>query len=516
MKRTILLMLLMTLLQLAAYAQKEATNWYFGSKAGFSFRNGCPERLSNSAMRTEGGSAIISHPQTGELLFYTNGRTIWNRNHQPMPGGAYVPPDCQNAIGQPALIVPVPGQEDRYYVFALYHAAYPEGEPLYEVCTEGVLAQDHSFDVRYSVVDVRLDGGLGDVVAGQSNIHLQRESTEKLTAIPHSNGRDYWLLTHRWNSDAFYVNLVSSQGISEARVQRIGSTHRPTLQNRNRDLRGMMKPSPDGRKLAVAVNGEWRPLDLFDFDDKTGVLSNHLTLAHHTELFGLSFSPDNSKLYAASDSLRLREEGKAYTDNILQYDLLAGEAEIIIASAQSIIIGNPTLNRPSDRPLTGYKDMQLAPDGRIYVTGSNLTQDAAFNQGIVINRPNESGFACDVKYFDWGVADVDINAGLPNFLQSYFNGLEPARCPETECIPVGVEIYPNPTSSTIRFRSSGDCSAAFSLRIVNAIGQQVGAVRTDISMGDELDISALAPGLYTCILTFDAGQSLHRKVVKLN
>lgn len=515
MKRIALLLLLVTLLQPEAYAQKEAINWYFGSKAGFNFKDGCPIHLTNGAMKTEGGSAVISHRETGELLFYTNGRTIWNRNHLPMDGGAFSPLDCQNSIGQPAIIVPVPGQADRYFIFALYHTSYPEGEPMYDLCTEGVFAQDHSFDLRYSVVDMRLDSGLGAVVADQRNILLHTNLTEKLTAIPHSNGRDYWLLTHQWNSDAFYVNLLSSNGISGASMQRIGSVHGSSLQNNNRALRGLMKASPDGTRLAVAVNGERCPLDLFYFDDKTGRLSDHVTLHHHTELFGLSFSPDNTKLYVANDSLRMREEGKAYTDNILQYDVSASEAEAIVASARSIIIGNPILIRPSDKPLNGYKDMQLAPDGRIYVISSNLSQDASLNSGIVINRPNERGFDCDVKYFDWGAGEVDINAGLPNFMQSYFNGLEPVSCPGSGCTPAGVEVYPNPTRSTIRFTAS-DCAAAYSILIVNAIGQQIGKVQDGASFGDELDISSLAPGLYTFILIFNDMQSVKKKVVKLN
>ncbi|WP_439879758.1 T9SS type A sorting domain-containing protein [Pontibacter sp. MBLB2868] len=515
MKRTSFLVLLMTLLQLTTYAQKEATNWYFGSKAGFSFHNGCPMRLTNGAMRTEGGSAVISHRETGELLFYTNGRTIWNRNHQPMKGGDFSPVDCQNAIGQPAMIVPVPGQAHRYYVFALYHAAYPEDEPMYDLCTLGVLVQDHSFELRYTVVDMSLESGLGAVVADQKNMLLHSRLAEKLTAIPHSNGRDYWLVTHGWGSDAFHVNLLTPNGVSDAFVQRIGSVHGPSSQNRNRALRGMMKASPNGRKIAVAVNGEHSPLDLFNFDDKTGVLSDPITLGYHTELFGLSFSPDNTKLYVANDSLRMREEGEAYTDNILQYDVSASEPKAVIASARSIIIGNPTLNRPSDRPLNGYKDMQLAPDGRIYVISSNLSQDASHNRGITINRPNERGFDCDVRYFDWGMEEVDINAGLPNFMQSYFNGLEPVLCPEGGCAPAVVGVYPNPTKGTIRFKA-GDCAAAFGLRIVNAIGQQIGKVQEGTSFEDEIDISSLAPGMYTFILMFDDKRSVKKKVIKLN
>jgi hypothetical protein len=70
----------------SAYAQKEANNWYFGERAGISFNNGTPMFLLNSSMNHNNGCATISDSD-GNLLFYTNGMTVWNKNHQPMPNG---------------------------------------------------------------------------------------------------------------------------------------------------------------------------------------------------------------------------------------------------------------------------------------------------------------------------------------------------------------------------------------------------------------------------------------------
>ncbi len=71
----------------ALYAQLEANNWYFGNYAGVSFSSGEPIALLDGALSTSEGVATISN-STGSLLFYTDGQTIWNRNHQIMSNGA--------------------------------------------------------------------------------------------------------------------------------------------------------------------------------------------------------------------------------------------------------------------------------------------------------------------------------------------------------------------------------------------------------------------------------------------
>jgi len=56
-------------------AQKEATHWYFGEKAGLDFSSGSPVVVANGALRTDEGCATISD-SNGKLLFYTDGTTV--------------------------------------------------------------------------------------------------------------------------------------------------------------------------------------------------------------------------------------------------------------------------------------------------------------------------------------------------------------------------------------------------------------------------------------------------------
>src|SRR5690606_24994120 len=118
------------------------------------------------------------------------------------------------------------------------------------------------------------------------------------------------------------------------------------------------------------------PFDLFDFDAGTGKLSNYLNLGNISGQYGVSFSPDNSKLYVSSDS-RITDRGSL--DIILQFDLNEGSHSSIIGSAKSLIVGNTRTNLPSSGIIEGWstveKGMALALDGRLYVTGNDASQD---------------------------------------------------------------------------------------------------------------------------------------------
>ncbi|MCF8295770.1 MAG: hypothetical protein K9I34_06865, partial [Bacteroidales bacterium] len=57
--------------------------WYFGSYAGLNFCTGTPIPLTNGALSTSEGCATICDPNCN-LLFYTDGITVWNANHMPM------------------------------------------------------------------------------------------------------------------------------------------------------------------------------------------------------------------------------------------------------------------------------------------------------------------------------------------------------------------------------------------------------------------------------------------------
>ena len=66
-------------------AQKQTFNWFFGANAGFDFNSGSPV-FQPGALNTLEGCASISD-KNGQLLFYTDGTTVYNKNHTVMPNG---------------------------------------------------------------------------------------------------------------------------------------------------------------------------------------------------------------------------------------------------------------------------------------------------------------------------------------------------------------------------------------------------------------------------------------------
>lgn len=160
--RTLFTLMLLTS-SFLSLAQGEANIWYFGERAGLDFNNGDPVALTNSMMIVQEGCASIAN-SNGDLLFYSNGINVWNRNHEIMPNGTGL--KGNNSSSQSCIFVPKPGSETIYYIFTTTDLANPDG-------------------LNYSEVDLSLDGGLGAVTTSK-NILLKTPTCEKVTAVKHA------------------------------------------------------------------------------------------------------------------------------------------------------------------------------------------------------------------------------------------------------------------------------------------------------------------------------------------
>ena len=74
-------------LSAAAFAQHEGDNWLMGWGAGLRFLPDGSFSFFSGQQHTREGVASISDPETGDLLFYTDGTTVWNRQHSVMLNG---------------------------------------------------------------------------------------------------------------------------------------------------------------------------------------------------------------------------------------------------------------------------------------------------------------------------------------------------------------------------------------------------------------------------------------------
>jgi PKD repeat protein len=366
----------------SAFSQKQGNVWYFGDHAGLDFSSGSPVVLNNgqtplNAAHAEGSSVICD--SSGALLFYSNGQKAWNKNHQLMPNGDSL--YSNSSATQAALIVPLPGSSRYFYVFTV----------------DDFYFDNLQYGFRYSIVDMCLDNGNGDIPNNEKNILVLDTVTEKLAGIRHANGTDYWIVVHKYYSNEFYAYHFSSAGLSSPVISATGSVHPKGTSNQAAAI-GQMKASPDGGKLAI-VNGNSNDniVEYFDFDNTTGIVSNWVDLQWLPvyNFYGCSFSPDNSKLYVSS---MLNGNG------IYQFDLSAGSPASVIASRKKIA---DTHN---------FFSLQLAVDGKIYCSRSPIGYNPYLD---VINNPNDTGVTCG-----YVSAQLDLNGhhssyGLVNFIDSY-------------------------------------------------------------------------------------------------
>lgn len=361
-----------------SFGQGEANIWYFGQNAGLDFNSGTPVVLTDGMLNTSEGCASISNA-AGDLLFYTDGMTVYNKNHMVMPNGMFLLGNPSST--QSAIIVKQPGLDNIYYTFAV----------------DGALAGGGG--LSYSEVDMNLDGGLGDINANK-NIMMTPTTCEKVCAVTHANGADFWIVTRLENSNIFHSYLLTNTGLDMTPVvSTVGTVYGPTL--------GYLRSSTDGTMLAGAYwtgGGATQTVEIYDFDISTGLISNNQILFSGENFYGVEFSPNGQFLYASNDV------------NIVQFNLLAGSLLDIQASVTNLSSG---VNKWA---------LQLGPDEKIYVSSASTVID-------VINNPNELGTACDYEEnaitFPAGTSSM---LGLPTFVNSYVINTPPTFSSENYCL----------------------------------------------------------------------------------
>ena len=263
---------------------KEAENLIFPPSIGITAnKDGISVFTPGNIMDQGNGSAAISDAD-GNLLFSTNGMTVWNKNNTVMSGGAGL--NGNFGASQSAVIIPKPNNEEIYYIFT---TSIIDGLPV-------TYSNDHGFN--YHVVDMSKNGGLGAMKTVNRN--LLEHVAQKVAATKHANESDYWVFTHGWKNNTFYSYKVTSTGLSAVNSQNIGSEYNyltgETALSKN--TVGYMKFSPDGSKLALAIRGLGK-VEIFDFNNETGVLSNYVVV-DIADAYCVEFSPNNKFLYVTS------------------------------------------------------------------------------------------------------------------------------------------------------------------------------------------------------------------------
>lgn len=457
-----LLSLTIFLIVTVVHGQKYGNIWQFGDHVGIDFNTCNPIVINGSNLGFEGCSSISD--STGRLLFYTNSDSVWNRLHNAMPNGYLI--SSSGTLSQ-VIIIPKPLSTNLYYIITTKIQA------------------GGSLTLQYHVVDMSLNGGLGDVLS-KNNVLSNSNITEQISATYHSNGTDIWLMTHEFGSSNFLSFLVTSSGISTTPIiSNIGPAHVACTSNIN--ARGEIKFSPDGSKLAFNGNGVGgndpsNILTLCDFDKNTGIVSSPINLPFSRGEFGLSFSPDNSKLYGTTwKALNFTLSDYNY---LYQFDLSSGVPSTIINSKQII---------DSMQVPTSYGSLKIGPDGKIYVryVGSSYLG--------VINLPNQTGSTCNYVKNGFYIGSQTWQYGLNNYIEytTYCDNTGISSLSETHS---EINIFPNPFSTQTTLQTNYFLRNA-TLTIYNSFGQTVQQIKNISWQTVTLHRDNLPSGFYIIRLT---------------
>ncbi|WP_298236790.1 T9SS type B sorting domain-containing protein [uncultured Algibacter sp.] len=372
------------------FAQAEASNWYFGENSGLNFNlnTNSVNNLFDGQLNTREGCASISDAN-GILLFYTDGITVWNKNHTVMVNGTELYGDSSST--QSAIIVPKPKDPNIYFIFTVDN-----------------FLDDQNFGLNYSIVNITLDNGLGKVVS--KNHNLLRECSEKITAVLKDCISDaIWVVTFASSDgssnpyNTFHAFEVSDLGVNSLSVK---STFNIDIN----DARGYLKLSPDGTKVACANASDG--LYLYDFDSSSGIVSNQTPVrirGRANNPYGVEFSPNSKVLYVHSSNDFFNNSGftnpEDHRSTLTQFDL----------TSDDLVNSTVTLD---DRQL--YRGgLQLGPNGKIY-RALSATYFIGLPSLGVIHKPNTIGVACDYEHNGIGL-DGFSSQGLPPFITSFFN-----------------------------------------------------------------------------------------------
>lgn len=386
---------------LNCFAQLENANWYFGENgAGLDFNNNTVTVLTDGeTLVAENFTATVSD-NNGDLLFYTDGVSVWNKNHVKMSNGD----GTLNGGSRTVSIVPFPGNSSKYYIFTI-----------------GI--DGSSYDYFYSVVDMNLNNNLGDVEANKLNVNLnllpyfefnqngsldirsEMQRKNNMVVAKHSDGESYWLILNPF--DKFFALKIN---INET----IGA---PIISNSNGSYnleypltgRSGISISPNMDKIAYFTKelgyGNYQVhFNIFNFDNSTGVLAE-VHSSYLLDGYICEFSSDGKYIYSI-----VSNSNGGIDDNYKIYQFDTQNTNINPILLGSSLSGDAETDLPT---------LVRGIDGKIYVPNSN-------NLLGVINNPNMSGTSSNYVNNQINLGTNVIAKKLPQQVQIHNSN----NCPE--------------------------------------------------------------------------------------
>lgn len=423
----------------------------------------------------------------GTLQFYTNGEQIVNRyqeiidssknfNDEEFFENNFYP---YSPFSQSVLTLPYPDHLNQYYII---HTSPGYSNDM------TLLAP---FQLWYSIVDMNANEGHGKMMVKQEALFYDTLMFSTLQAERHANGRDWWIVIHKYNSDKFYVMLLTPEGIVQINQQSVG----PVVRQCNY---GTSVFSPDGTKYAFCYRDS-SVLHVYNFDRCSGVFSFNASVYFDKEdtggyYQGCAFSPDNHYIYVNNNR------------KLLQLDTACLSTDPCITLIDEY-------DNYGDPISTTFWAMTLAPDDKIYMATWN-----GCRHYHVINEPNKAGANCNFVQHQLELTSYNV-ATIPQFPNFRAGKINSGPCDTSIATNIiqhtqpEVLIFPNPSYASVNFSVINIGNSPVTLRIFNNNFQKVYEVKMAIASSPlTLDVSTWVKGIYFCQVT-NGKEVLYRKMV---
>ena len=328
--RLIMLGVLWGGLQAACFGQNRINNLIFNSTEqiiGLEFTSIDNPKVFYTGKRADatiGEGIAHAENEQGEIVFWVNSSGVYDQNNSLMPGSAGI---LAHPSSTEIVISPFPDNPSRYYIF--YNN---------QLCST----------LYYSVVDMSLRSGKGDVSQLNKALSPEKNFAEGLEIIRIPCTKNYWLLANECGKGLTRFQ-VTEEGLSEG-VLFLNNPH-------NEGGRGELDYHKG--KLGYAITFHKSCL-IADFDPITGAATNarFIPLPLQNGAYGLEFSPDATKLYVTDLSNR-DIFGNPSGNNLYALDLATG-------ASKSWRIGNT--NTACSSQMEGLGHIELGKDGRLYIS----------------------------------------------------------------------------------------------------------------------------------------------------
>ncbi|HTF06239.1 MAG TPA: T9SS type A sorting domain-containing protein [Bacteroidia bacterium] len=414
---------------------QQYNQWTFGWHASFNFS--APGPLTPAPLSTSIQDAASWCNPSGNLMFYTDGKSIYN---------AVTPANsCTNCLNgnpnagggtQGVLILPkIGGGADEFYIFT--------------VSDKGSIPPDVNNGLSYYTYNTTT-GALSTVTRMGTTAGTSGSFTsEGLTAIPHANGVDFWIIVKpivtaaAWISSPLPPNQpagATNTSIYAYQVTPSGVSPDPVISDANysidvvtgNNVFNEIKCSPDRQYVSITnrMSSTSGNTNLYRFKAASGKFEFLQTLAMLAGYapMGSSFSPNSRVLYVCGSYPA--QPGPIPGDEVLrQYNL----ANIHCAP----FTPPPFCDFNSPVPFTSSfnTQLQLTPDGRIF-----RTRYGSVNIDV-IGTPNNVGcsnIGYSANTINVGTAGNSCRQGLPNNI-------------DAQAGPVLTSEWPKTTTNTVAF-----------------------------------------------------------------